>query len=113
MSLPGLLKGTGVVAVLGRAASVRLLQISRSGCLLECSQAMAPGTVATLGLDIDATASTVYFTRPRLPEAVSHLHIGGLAVGDGSLDLVCSRHAHDVDISVFGRSGDVRVVVVK
>jgi glycogen debranching enzyme len=68
---------------------------------------------AALGLDLDATTRTVYFTRPRLPEAVSHLHIGGLRVGDGSLDLVCSRHAHDVDISVFGRTGDVRVVVVK
>ena len=68
---------------------------------------------AALGLDLDATTRTVYFTRPRLPEAVTHLHIGGLRVGDGSLDLVCSRHAHDVDISVFGRTGDVRVVVVK
>ena len=68
---------------------------------------------ATLGLEVDATERTVYFTRPRLPEAISHLHIGGLTVGDGSLDLVCSRHAHDVDVSVFGRTGDVRVVVVK
>ena len=53
MSLPGLLKRTGMVAVLGRAVSVRLLQISRSGCLLECSHAIATGTVATLSLDID------------------------------------------------------------
>jgi glycogen debranching enzyme len=84
-----------------------------------CSpQAWAAGAAfmllqATLGLEIDATTRTASFTRPRLPEAVAHLHIGGLQVGEGSIDLVCSRHAHDVDISVYGRRGDVRVVVVK
>ena len=53
MSLPGLLKGPGVLAMLGRAVSVRLVQISRSGCLLECSHAMPTGMVAMLSLSID------------------------------------------------------------
>lgn len=53
MSLPALLRGPGVVAVLGRAVSVRLVQISRSGCLLECSHSMPAGTVAMLSLNID------------------------------------------------------------
>jgi glycogen debranching enzyme len=84
-----------------------------------CSpQAWAAGAAfmllqSALGLDIDATTRTVHFVQPHLPESLAHLHIGGLRVGEGSIDLVCSRHAHDVDISVFGRTGDVRVVVVK
>jgi hypothetical protein len=53
MSLQGLLRGPGVVAVLGQEVSVRLTEISRSGCLLECSHPMPSGTVALLSLDID------------------------------------------------------------
>jgi glycogen debranching enzyme len=68
---------------------------------------------SALGLDVDATRRTVYFVNPRLPEAIGHLHIGHLRIGEGDLDLVCSRHAHDVDITVLRRHGDVRVVVVK
>ena len=53
MSVPGLLEGPSVVAALGREVKVRLIQISRSGCLLECSQATPAGTVSMLSLDIN------------------------------------------------------------
>ncbi len=84
-----------------------------------CSpQAWAAGAVfmllqATLGMNVDATAHTVSLSSPRLPESISHLHIGGLTVGTASVDLVCTRHAHDVDVTVLRRKGDVRVMVVK
>jgi glycogen debranching enzyme len=84
-----------------------------------CSpQAWAAGAVflllqASLGLAVDATAHTVSLSHPRLPESIAHLHIGNLSVGAASVDLVCTRHAHDVDVTVLRRKGDVRVTVVK
>jgi glycogen debranching enzyme len=84
-----------------------------------CSpQAWAAGSVflllqAALGLTVDATAHTVSLANPRLPESISHLHLGNLSVGASSVDLVCTRHAHDVDVTVLRRKGDVRVMVVK
>jgi glycogen debranching enzyme len=84
-----------------------------------CSpQAWSAGTgflllQSALGLDIDAPNRTVYFVQPRLPEAIQHLHMGNLRVGDGELSFVCTRRAHDVDVSVMQRTGDLRVVVVK
>jgi glycogen debranching enzyme len=68
---------------------------------------------SALGLDIDAPNRTVYFVQPRLPEAIQHLHIGRLQVADGELSFACTRHAHDVDVAVMQRTGDLRVVVVK
>ena len=50
---PGLLTGPSVIAVLGRDVVVRLLEISRSGCLLETSHAMPEGTTAVLSIEID------------------------------------------------------------
>jgi glycogen debranching enzyme len=84
-----------------------------------CSpQAWSAGSVflllqAALGLTVDATAHTVSLSNPRLPESIAHLHIGNLSVGTSSVDLVCTRHAHDVDVTVLRRKGDVRVMVVK
>jgi glycogen debranching enzyme len=66
---------------------------------------------ACLGLDIDALERTVTFANPQLPESVRTLEINRLGVGDAVLDLLCTRHAHDVDVSVVRRVGDVRVVV--
>ncbi len=68
---------------------------------------------AALGLEIDAPNRTVSFIHPRLPETIHHLHIGNLRVAGGELSVVCTRHAHDVDVSVLHRAGDLRVVVVK
>lgn len=43
-----LLKGADLVAVLGRTVNVRLINISSSGCLLECDSAVAAGTTGCL-----------------------------------------------------------------
>lgn len=66
---------------------------------------------ACLGLDIDALERTVTFANPQLPASVRTLEINRLQIGDAVLDLLCTRHAHDVDVSVVRRVGDVRVVV--
>ena len=50
---PGPLTGSNVIAVLGREVVVRLLEISRSGCLLESSHSMPAGTIAALSIEID------------------------------------------------------------
>ncbi len=47
-----------LVGVLTREVSTRLVEISRSGCLLESSQRIEEGTVATLRLDVAGQAYT-------------------------------------------------------
>jgi hypothetical protein len=51
--LDAMLKTPGLLGLLGRDLSVRLLDISRSGCLLECSAAVPAGTLATLSVAFD------------------------------------------------------------
>jgi hypothetical protein len=58
MSLHGRLTSSKVIAVLGRDVLVRLLQISRSGCLLEASRAMPVGAIAALSVDIEGRQYT-------------------------------------------------------
>ena len=53
---PGLLTGPSVIAVLGRDVVVRLLEISRSGCLLESSHPVPADTIAALAVEIDGQA---------------------------------------------------------
>jgi hypothetical protein len=53
MSLPGVLTGPSVIALLGRDVVVRLLEISQSGCLFESSHAMPISTIAALSVEID------------------------------------------------------------
>jgi hypothetical protein len=48
-----------------------------------------------------------------LPPAIGQLRITGLEVGNGRVDLLLENHPHDVGLTVLGREGDVRVVVVK
>ena len=53
MRMPGVLTGPSVIALLGRDVVVRLLEISRSGCLFESSHAMPISTIAALSVEID------------------------------------------------------------
>jgi glycogen debranching enzyme len=66
-----------------------------------------------MGLRIEAARSRVVFDRPRLPTFVRRLHLDRLQVGDGSVDLVLTRHDQDVGVQVLRRSGDVGVSVLK
>ncbi len=81
-------------------------------------QAWAAGVVfllleACLGLRIDAATRRVTLRRAVLPETIEWLRITGLAVGDGTVDLLLERHPHDVGVKVLNREGDVEIVAVK
>jgi hypothetical protein len=79
MSVPGLLSGPNVIAVLARDMAVRLIEISASGCLLECSHAMPAGMVAALSVDIDGReyADEVRVSRSQLmPGAGERYQVG-------------------------------------
>ena len=79
-------------------------------------QAWAAGAVylglqACLGLTINTSARRVSFEHPQLPEAIDWLRIVNLTVGTASVDLLLTRHAHDVGVTVLRRDGDVQIMV--
>jgi glycogen debranching enzyme len=84
-----------------------------------CSpQSWAAGAVflllqALLGLEIDAAARRVCFTRARLPAFLDEVRLSNVRVGHASLDLVLERHPNDVSINVIRRDGHVEVVAIK
>ena len=84
-----------------------------------CSpQSWAAGAVflllqALLGLEIDAAAGVVRFTRSRLPPFLDEVRLSNLRVGQACLDLVLERHPNDVTINVIRRDGDVEVIAIK
>jgi hypothetical protein len=52
-SLESILKAGDVFGVLGREISVRLVNVSGSGCLLESASPLEPGVTATLSVALD------------------------------------------------------------
>ncbi|HET9195809.1 MAG TPA: amylo-alpha-1,6-glucosidase [Vicinamibacterales bacterium] len=66
-----------------------------------------------LGIHVNGTARQVSFVRGILPAELEWLRIVNLRVVDASVDLLLTRHAHDVGITVLRRDGDVEVVAVK
>ena len=52
-ALDAILRAHDVVAVLGRDVSVRLVDISNSGCLIQSETRLAEGTTGTLRLTFD------------------------------------------------------------
>jgi glycogen debranching enzyme len=84
-----------------------------------CSpQAWAAGAVflclqACLGLEVRYPNPTVTFSNPMLPSFLDAIQIHDLKVGNAAVDLVLTRHAGDVGISVRQRSGHVSVVTLR
>jgi glycogen debranching enzyme len=68
---------------------------------------------ACLGIEIAAAEDRVTFRNPRLPRFLDRIHIAGLQVGGGSVDLRVVRHGLDVSVVLQHRSGTVEVAVVK
>jgi glycogen debranching enzyme len=80
-------------------------------------QAWAAGAVflllqSCLGLSVDAPRRRITFFRPLLPPFLERIRIGGLAVGDARVDLLCQRHEHEVSVRVLRREGDPEIVIV-
>ena len=65
-----------------------------------------------LGLTIDAASHRIRLSRPVLPAYLREIRIRGLAVDDGSADLVLRRHPHDVAVRVQQSSRALEVVSV-
>lgn len=53
LSIEAILTERNLISVLRRDMAVTLVEISRSGCLLECSQAVDVGTLGMLHLELD------------------------------------------------------------
>ncbi len=68
---------------------------------------------ACLGLEIDAPAAQICFTRPRLPAACNELRIHNLEVADAKVDLLLLRHQDDVGVNVLHAEGNVQIIVEK
>ncbi len=83
-----------------------------------CSpQAWASGSVfyllqACLGLTFSSQSPQLCFHHPQLPDYLHRLKITNLRVGDAVLDLVLTRHQHDVGVNVSRKQGDIEVDVV-
>jgi glycogen debranching enzyme len=84
-----------------------------------CSpQAWAAGAAymflsACLGLHIDAAARRVSLRRSTLPPGVDWIRLTNLSIGDGRVDLLLTRHPHDVGIQVLHREGHVEILALK
>jgi glycogen debranching enzyme len=68
---------------------------------------------ACLGLEIQARQPQICFTRPHLPASVDELRIHNLQVGEGTVDLLLTRHDHDVGVNVLRREGDIEIILAK
>jgi glycogen debranching enzyme len=68
---------------------------------------------ACLGLEIDAAARQVWFRRAMLPDRVDWIRLTNVSVLDAKVDLLLTRHAHDVGIEVLRREGEVEILTVK
>ena len=69
--LDAILRSEDLVAVLGRDVTVRLLNVSNSGCLLQSELRLAEGTVGTLRLTYEGSdyADDVRIMRCQAPAA--------------------------------------------
>jgi glycogen debranching enzyme len=67
---------------------------------------------ACLGLRIDGRQKLIQFDHPQLPVFLKEVELGGICVGNTSIDLLFQRHTHDVGINVLRKEGDMLVNVV-
>ena len=82
-------------------------------CMPQAWAAGAPFLLlaSILGLSIDGRQSELRFIKPALPDFINELHIEGLRVGRGSVDLQIVRWGDDAAVSLVRKSGDVSLVV--
>ena len=81
-------------------------------------QAWAAGAVymllqACLGLHISASDRTIYLRRAVLPDNVEWVRLTNLTVADARVDLLLTRHTHDVGITVLDRQGEIEIVAIQ
>ena len=80
-------------------------------------QAWSAGAVflllqACLGLRVSASKPELSFVRPALPPFLGEMRILGLRTANAEVDLLLTRHDHDVAVKVLRREGDVEIMVL-
>ena len=68
---------------------------------------------ACLGLEVRALEHRIYLHYSALPEALNHVNVSNLRLGDASLDLSFERQGEGVDVNIRRRTGDVEVVILR
>jgi hypothetical protein len=68
---------------------------------------------SALGMQIDAPARRISFSRGRLPDSIDWVMLTDLTVGDARVDLRVERHPYDLGVTVLRRDGHVEIVTVK
>jgi glycogen debranching enzyme len=81
-------------------------------------QAWASGAIylllqSCLGLQIDATARRLSFSHAALPDTIEWLRIINLSIAGANIDLLLTRHVHDVGVTVLRREGELEILAVK
>jgi glycogen debranching enzyme len=68
---------------------------------------------ASLGLQFEPAAGEIRLMQPMIPDFLQHLHVRGLRLGNGCVDVLLQYLDGNVATTVTGRQGEaVRVVVV-
>jgi glycogen debranching enzyme len=80
-------------------------------------QAWSAGAVflllqACLGLRVGGSKPQLSFVRPTLPAFLGETRILNLQVANAEVDLLLTRHDHDVAVKVLRREGDVEIMVL-
>jgi glycogen debranching enzyme len=68
---------------------------------------------ACLGLEVRAREHRIYLHYSALPEALKHVNVSNMRLGDASLDLSFERQGEGVDVNIRRRTGDVEVVILR
>jgi glycogen debranching enzyme len=66
---------------------------------------------ACLGLEVDGARGLVSFRNPVMPRFLGQVHLQGLQLPQGSIDVVVTRHDGDVGVRLMRREGEVGLVV--
>jgi glycogen debranching enzyme len=78
-------------------------------------QAWAAGAVymliaACLGLRVGASERRLSFSRAVLPDRIDWLRIENLWIAGSEIDVLLTRHAHDVGVTVLRRRGELQII---
>jgi glycogen debranching enzyme len=68
---------------------------------------------ACLGLQFLYSTQEIVLQEPLIPDFLDELTIGNLRLGNSRVDLHLHRYANDVTVSITGRVGDAKVILVK
>ena len=93
-----------------RLAETLLSDASFAGWGIRAAGAVYLLVAACLGLRIDASERRLSFARAVLPDTLEWLRIANLSIAGSRVDLLLTRHPHDVGVRVLRREGELRII---